>query len=413
MKRIILALNMLKHFLPQCCFLIAEIVFTLILITGLINTYNWEMKEYNAFQISEFDNAIYFSGKFDTESLKLSEGQGRELFEYLKAQPEFLGISDIDQFSLSIKTPDGTEDYYSIFTADKYTCKILGIDENALFDKEKIKQGVLPAVVYSKDGDVFALGEKYAGKIYDVVYYSGETKDLDKNIELEILDIRKSTMQFYLTYNAKTNLEIIYRLFTDYVKTGTCNIFVPKVEELFSGYEEAPFWILLNQNTTTDRMDEILAHVNKYGYVFTKQQTDKTSLKGVDYRLGRNTMNSIMLIVLSIIGLFTLSFLSVKQLSKRLSIYYLCGCGKLKSIGLYALFMYIIGAGSVLVYYAITTFQYYFPLNYVMELDFYKYESFNAAGLISIFICFALITLFSLVPFAVNYKKSSLEMYRL
>ncbi|MDR0915061.1 MAG: hypothetical protein LBM65_07910 [Oscillospiraceae bacterium] len=412
MKKLILALNMLKHFLLQSGLLVAEIVFMLIIITTLINSYNWEMKEYNAFQIKELDNGIYYYGLMQDVPIEEDKANQKALMDYLDAQPEFVGISDIDQLSFTTKTADGTELYYSVYAADRNTCKLLGIDENLLFDEEKIKQGILPAVVFCKDKNDFEKGKTYPGEFYDIMYFAGQAEQIDKDATLEVVDIINSVTRQYVRYRTKGSA-VAYNAFTSYLQKYSMAIYVPKVEELLGGYEEPPYWITLNPGTTPERRAEIIENVSKYGSFLTKEQLDAKTMEGVNYRLNKNVTNSIILCVLSIISLFVLSFLSAMQLSKRFSIYYICGLSKAKAIGLYALFMYLVGAIAILVYYAITIVCYYFPFNTKMVLDFYKYQSINTTGLLSILICFAMITLFSIIPFVLNYRKTSLQMYRL
>lgn len=411
MKQLRLALNQIKRYLPQSLLLIVELVLTLMLITRLINTYNWEMREYNAFQHEDFANALYFSGKIDQE---LNSEEREALLQYLENQAEFVAVSDIDQFSVTVQNPDGTEHYCEIYAADPYTCKVLGMEESALFDKEKIANEILPAVIIAdKNYNHLTQGKQYHGKIDGVYQFETEPIPLDFDAAIEINEIRRDKMQIYPRYNSKTNAALNYQYIIDYPKLGMGMIFVPKVEELFGGYEDAPFWILLSPDTAPERRADILKEVQKYGHVCPKEDADKETLEGVRYRLKRNAVRSAMLLALSILGLFSLSFLNVKQLSKRFSIYYLCGCSRKKSMGLYAVYMYLVGVIAILIYYAVTSVQFYFPWNYEMELSFYQYQSFNMAGGLSILICFSLITLFSLVPFVLNYRKSSIEMYRL
>lgn len=419
MKQLRLALNLLKRFIPQSLLLIAELVLTLLLITDLINSYNWEMREYNAFQHEEFTNALYFSGKIDSDSINVTDSkEGKELYQYLKNQKEFVGLSDTDQFLLSMKNQNGAEETFDVFVADKVTCKILGVDESFLFNQEQIKNGVLPALMITGEKESakespFVQGDQYPGKIESVYRRSAENDAVNKDVILDFKKIIHDNMILYPRYTARTTIDISYYSLTENVKSGSRVIIVPKVEELFGGYEEAPFWILLSPDISQQRKAEIVQQVRKYGHVSEKENADKETMKGITYRLEKKMMNSSMLLCLSILGLFSLSFLSVKQLSKRFSIYYLCGYSKKKAMGLYAVYIYLIGALSVLIYYAVTIIRFYFPWNFQMELSFYKYQSFNAAGGLSILFCFMLITLFSLVPFILNYRKSSFEMYRL
>jgi hypothetical protein len=419
MKNFILALNMLKHFLLQSVLLVAEIVLTLFLITALINTYNWEMKDYNAFQVPELDNAMYFMGRMDDTDTIDQKAIQDELLAYLKEQPEFAGISDNPQIDTTLTQTDGTQTGMQFVAIDRMTCRIYGIDENALFDEEKIKQGILPAIAFCKGADFYDFyglkkADSYPCKINEAYSYLGDNIKLkNKNVTLEIIDIKNEYNKMLPQSGYMTSMYLEYSLFSNFLTYGGTDIFVPKIEGLFDGSDEMPFWILLKPGITEQRKTEIMANVGKYGMYRTKESADVNTLEIVNNSFKQTAAIAIMLCVLAIITLFTISFLCALQLSKRFTIYYLCGASKKKAIGLYALFIYLTGIISVLIYFAVTNLFYYFPFDRTMQAQSFRFESLSPVGLISIIVAFALITLFSIIPFVLNYRKTSLQMYRL
>ena len=191
-------------------------------------------------------------------------------------------------------------------------------------------------------------------------------------------------------------------------------IFFPNDGKLFNDYVYTSDTVLayFKENVSQEQINEFYSYACELGYAELGSDIVAASRAQGDYEFRKNFFVFYTLIILTIVSVFCISFLNVNKVKKLFAVYYLNGCTKIQSVGVYFLYFILLYTLPLLLYIILTQVM-YSQLSVSSEvMDYLKSEMFRIDIKIPIFswLIGLLISAFaSVAPFAVMKRKTIIQ----
>ena len=415
---------LLQHKIPNLL-LVVELCLSMLVLTMMINRYNESFKYYNAFQGTELADSIYFMGRF-TEvipndsglSFTVDRSYEAALMKYLESQPEFIGTSHTMQLSADISQYTSVQEdpgsgYYSLIVLDEKTSQVESTRLQAGHwpKKDEVEDGIIPCVIYKNAAETndFYIGEIIESSVVFSQFQSSENQ-YTKELSFKVVGImNRNALEPLIPLVQGNGAPSLKALFVQQEKY--C-IYAPYIEDIFGKDDSQCFFIYFSNNITEARYKDIENGLDKFGYHARVSEMMEVTKNEANGKLQSDINTFLALSGISLLGLISISFLNVKRLYRRFSIYYLCGCSYIKSIWLYAVYLSFLVSVAFAGYMAIVNYFFNISDDSTMAPLYFVFDIQNGTGLISLSVCVFVITVCTYVPFAISKKNPRINLFK-
>lgn len=417
MKKVFLAIRIMKKQRVLNVILCLEFALALVMFSVLINRVEYNSKAINVIEKANIDNSINFVGRFSQPIVNEGELEILEdlsylddLNQYIKELPEIEGVSDIQEHSFINESSNTDYEFttYDEITAEKFRAPLKAGKWFTDVDRE---DNIIPVVVLdtTNNADTYKIGEFFGAneRIWDSEGNGIIAQEEFQFVVVGIVD-RNNSLVFYPT-GSRNYIETFDALFLE-IQENTQTFLCETVNGLGTKTQiRSNFMIYLKESTSKLRIESIAKEMERYGYLNVIADMKQETNNILSYRMKMDFPIFFSLLAISMIGLISLSFLNAKKQRKNFAIYSLCGGKKNDSFIIYFLyFMFIMGT-SFLLYILLMRFSYMSDERGL----FYLYLISNKTASYSVMVCSIICLISTWLPFNLMKKSSVIRNYKI
>lgn len=421
MKVIYLSFKFLKKHLMANILIVVGIVLSLLLITMLLNRYNYFFQAYHDYIDTPVENALLFMGR-EAVATEKDDFDGvivnyhDELLDQLESNDIVDGFSVYGYFSEN----DGGN---AVFVYDDITANYLPIKEDVnghwLFNHDQ--DVAFPVVVYN--GENVEIGDKRSLTLSLNNQFSTEVRRSDeieeKEIETEVIGLIDSPLPRIMHSTVKSNgslsLEDLLQESVFYLDRTV--YFMEYHDELFSDYRFSTdnFFIYLTEGALTDEVERLKEKLSDYGYVLAGHEMLEVSRNTAQRFLLSDFSLFFSVAGITLVSLLSLTFLNVKKLMRSISIYYINGCSLSRAWSAYFIYIFSVVFFSFLIYWValwLLNYQMYTSAFILTDQDTILFKFSWSVQIQTLFLISVVLILGSFLPFSIISRKNKLSIVR-